>query len=331
MTTADPLFPERVPTLAIEIGGTKLQVGVAMQPGEPWLAIERALVDPEAGASGIRDTLERLARPLIDQYRPSHVGIGFGGPVDPRRGRTVTSHQIDGWDDFDLRGWCHDRLGLPCAMANDCDAAALGEARHGAGQGALRVFYVTVGTGVGGGYVCKGELDGSTRPAIAEIGHLRYGLEAIGIEETVESRASGWGIARHVTDRLAAHRERCDGCDSCRPVVGCRGIAGLETRQLAELAAAGNDIVLPIFQQATRTLGWAIAQMLTLLAVEVVVIGGGVPRCGEELFWRPLRAAIDQYVFPPLRNTYHVVPAALGDTVVLVGALELPVPPRVVK
>ena len=77
------------------------------------------------------------------------------------------------------------------------------------------------------------------------------------------------------------------------------------------------------FRRATRTYGWAIAQMITLLSPEVVVVGGGVPLAGEDLFFAPLRQEIDRYVFPPLRGTYRIVPAELGEAVVVHGALVL--------
>ena len=92
---------------------------------------------------------------------------------------------------------------------------------------------------------------------------------------------------------------------------------------VAEAAAAGNEAALGIFRRATRTYGWAIAQMMTLLSPEVVVVGGGVPLAGEALFFKPLREAVDRYVFPPLRGKCRIVPAELGEEVVVHGALAL--------
>ena len=63
--------------------------------------------------------------------------------------------------------------------------------------------------------------------------------------------------------------------------------------------------------------------MITLLAPEVVVVGGGVSLLGEELFFAPLRDAVRRYVFPPLAESYEIVPAALGEWVVVHGAIAL--------
>ena len=115
----------------------------------------------------------------------------LGGPVDAEHGRVIKSHQIEGWDGYPLAEWVQATLNLPAAVANDCDAAAIAEARFGAGQGRHVVFYVTVGSGIGGGLVLDGQIYRGSGPAAAEIGHLRPGLHADRPDETVESIASG--------------------------------------------------------------------------------------------------------------------------------------------
>jgi glucokinase len=92
---------------------------------------------------------------------------------------------------------------------------------------------------------------------------------------------------------------------------------------VADAAAAGNVLAQQILTGACRTLGWAIAQVITLVAPEVVVVGGGVSLIGEEWFFAPLRQAVERYVFPPLAGSYSVVPAALGEAVVVHGAVAL--------
>ena len=97
----------------------------------------------------------------------------------------------------------------------------------------------------------------------------------------------------------------------------------ITARLVAEAAAAGNRLAIEILHGACRTLGWAIAQVITLLAPDVVVVGGGVALMGEGLFFRPLRREVERYVFPPLANSYEIVPAALGESVVVHGAVAL--------
>ena len=302
--------------LGIEIGGTKLQLGVG--PGDGTFVAEpvRATVDRAAGAAGIRAQIARLGRELVAAHGVTRVGIGFGGPIDSAGGRTIRSHQIPGWDDFPLAAWCLDTLGVPAVLGNDADLAALAEARFGAGRGSDPVFYVTVGTGIGGGFVRQGRLYAGHGPAAAEIGHLRPGPASTDPHATVESIASGLAIEAAADSQLA-------GDAAFRRLVGVDADAKLTPRELARGAELGNQAAREILARATTTLGWAIAQVVTLLAPEAIVVGGGVPLIGEKLFYGPLRQAVDRYVFPPLRGTFEVRPPSLGETMVIHGALAM--------
>ena len=201
-------------------------------------------------------------------------------------------------------------------LGNDCDVATLAEASLGAGQGLRSVFYVTVGTGVGGGFVVDGKSPARGRPAAAEIGHLRPGPLAVSNTETVESLASGWGIVATTRQRLQQL-----GTDSDSSPFHAEQLETLTAQDIAEAARRGNRLSAEIIDNAIRVLGWGIAQVITLQAPEIVIVGGGVSLIGEEGFFKPLREFVEQYVFPPLRNTYQVVPAALGELAVVHGAI----------
>jgi glucokinase len=307
--------------LGIEIGGTKLQLGVGRGDGSPFEAFQRRDVRPREGAEGIRREIEAAARPLIETYAPRAVGIGFGGPVDAAAGRTVKSHQVEGWDDFPLAEWCRQTLGLPARLSNDSDAAGLAEARFGAGRGRRVVFYMNVGSGIGGALVLDGQVYLGGQGIASELGHLRPGPQADRPDHTVESIASGFGLAargraileeRPHDPAAAALSERC-GSQPER----------LSGRMVVDAAAAGDPLAQDIFHRGLETLGWAIAQAITLVAPQVVVVGGGVPLAGETLFFEPLRREVARYVFPPLAQSYQLVPAALGEEVVVHGALAI--------
>ncbi len=311
--------------LGIEIGGTKLQLGVGDGKSSQLAELARADIQPADGAAGILRQIERIGKQLAESYPIERVGIGFGGPVDGGSGRVITSHQICGWDNFPLVDWCRDRLQMPAILGNDCDSATLAEARYGAGQGCRDVFYVTVGTGVGGGFARDGKLIGEGRPAASEIGHLRPGLKADRPSATVEALASGWGISAAARQRVAGQparvAERQDVADLLKR---CQGDGDLITARLvAEAAGQGNLLAQTVLEHACQVLGWAIAQVITLLAPEVVVVGGGVSLMGEQLFFAPVRKAVARYVFPPLADSYAIKPAALGESVVVHGAIQL--------
>ncbi len=333
--------------LGIEIGGTKLQLGVGAGDGQ-LVALERFDVQTKRGAKGILEQIRVASRELFARHDIKGVGIGFGGPVNVATGVVVKSHHVRDWEDFALVDWCRKELKLPAVLENDCDAAGLAEASHGAGQGRNPVFYVTVGTGIGGGLVVDRQVYRGSGHGAAEIGHLRPGVLADRAESTVESLASGWGIAAAAQARLSdpvSHafvpltaglrnatpddvRQRLidseeaaaeDLADLWRR---CDGKPNRLTAKMVVAAAGeGNDIALEVLGRACQTLGWAIAQAITLVSPEVVVLGGGVSLADERLFLVPLRAEVGRYVFPPLADRYQIVPAELGEEVVVHGAL----------
>jgi len=310
--------------LGIEIGGTKIQLAVGEGDGSPLVEVDRFTVAPGGGASGILDELALRAPRLFKRHAVSAIGIGFGGPVDAGLGRAIKSHHVTGWLDFPLVQWCDDRFSLPAAIGNDADVAGLAEARFGAGQGRNPVFYITIGTGIGGGLIVDDRIYNGAGYAAAEIGHFRPSPEAADPSDIVEARSAGWGIAAQTrqlcrqvehgkcADEIADLIERCDG-----------QLDDLTTKTIGEAAAAGNRLALQVFDEAWKTLGWAIAQVINLVSPRAIIIGGGVSLLGEQLCLTPLRQRIASFVFPPLAATYEVKPAALGEEVVLHGALAI--------
>jgi glucokinase len=308
--------------LGIEIGGTKLQLGVGPGTGLPFVGFRRLDVDARRGAPGILEQIATTGRQLFAEFPIQAIGFGFGGPINAAAGIVTTSHQVEGWDNFPLARWCSDQFGAPTYLGNDCDMAALAEARFGAGRGKRSVLYVTVGTGVGGGLVIEGKLYGSDRPAIAEIGHLRPGLDATEPGQTVESLAAGPGIESVTRTWLAT--APLDDRHARRLLDRCEGTPQkLTAKMIAEEAATGNALAHTALDRGCQALGWAIAQVITLVAVEAVIVGGGVSLAGEALFYEPLRRHVHSYVFPPLRGSYEILAPLLGEEVVVHGAVAM--------
>src|ERR1051326_711843 len=174
--------------LGIESGGTKLQIVTG--DNKEIQERRRFEVDRTRGGSGIREQIERVIGNLCSVSQPKAIAVGFGGPVDWKTGRICRSHQIEGWSGFELGHWLQRLTDRPVRLDNDANLAALGEATRGAGIGFNPVFYVTLGSGVGGGLVVDGKIFHGALPGEAEIGHVRLDREGT----TVEARCSGWAI-----------------------------------------------------------------------------------------------------------------------------------------
>src|SRR6266851_9347301 len=168
--------------LGIEIGGTKLQLGVGAGDGH-LAGLWRGPVDVSAGPEGIRRQIiqavpELLTQSKIDRAHIKGIGIGFGGPVDDHRHTIIKSHQIEGWDNFPLEKWLAELLAMPAVLGNDADVAGLAEALFGAGKGLSPIFYITIGSGIGGGLIINGDIYRGRGRGAAEIGHLRFDTAA---------------------------------------------------------------------------------------------------------------------------------------------------------
>jgi glucokinase len=154
---------------------------------------------------------------------------------------------------------------------------------------------------------------------------LRPGTSSIEPHSTVESVASGWGIAATAREFLfRTDDQQVKPSDVEDLLRDCGGDANqLTAVMIAEAAIRGNALARKALDRGVMTLGWAIAQVITLLAPEVVVVGGGVALIGDEWFFQPLREYAARFVFPPLANSYEIVPARLGEQVVVYGAIAL--------
>jgi len=308
--------------LGIEIGGTKLQLGLG--PGDGTLAaMWRGAVDAAAGADGIRRQITAAVPELLTKANRSRsdlqgVGIGFGGPVDDATHTVIKSHQIEGWDNFPLADWISDLVGLPAALGNDADVAGLAEALFGAGKGLSPIFYITIGSGVGGGLIINGEIYRGCGRGAAEIGHLVVHHAA---DSIVEHHASGWGIARFARSWLETDLASANGSLLPKLVGGNPDL--LTTEHVAEAAARGDDCALTILDVSLSILADALVDVLTLLCPRRIVIGGGVSLMGESLFYVPLRRKVADRCFQPFATCFDIVPAALGEEVVVHGALAL--------
>ena len=295
--------------IGVEIGGTKLQV-VA---GRPEQIIDRRAfaIDQEAGAEGIRRQIASVLPELLSKHNPLAVGAGFGGPVDWKTGQISCSHHISGWADFQLGEWLAAETGLPAQVDNDANVAALAEAFHGAGAGSNPVFYVTLGSGVGGGFVVDGAIYHGAFPGESEIGHVRLTRDGA----TVETLCSGWAVDKRIRDARADYPENL-----LFKLIGAKTRG--EAQHLAEAWQHGDPLAREIIRDTGENLGLALSHVAHLIHPEIIILGGGLSLIGE-----PLRAAVADALPPLLVKAFlpgpRIALSALKADAVPVGALLL--------
>lgn len=312
--------------MALDFGGTKHSAALLAHGGSEWDGLRRVPSPPGADAATDVEIMDGLARDLLAGRRPAAIGVSFGGPVDAGAGRVRLSHHVPGWQNFPLREFFQSRFDAPAAVDNDANVAALGEWRFGAGRdGARRVaslLYVTVSTGVGGGWVLGGRIYRGADGLAGEIGHVVVQPDGppcvCGRRGCVEALAAGPNLARRARERLMAAPE---AGQRLRELAG-GDLAALTAEHVARAAQAGDDLAWGVLAEAARALGQGLGAAITLMNPERIALGGGVAKSGEG-YWQAVREAARASALgmPPMR--VDIVPAALGDDAPLWGAIAL--------
>ncbi len=297
--------------LALDFGGTKLTAAVAdtavYHTGELiWQAHKRVYSPADGDAHYDLVTMAALAQELLAGERATAVGVSFGGPADFHTGLVRLSHHVAGWEEMPLQQHLADIFAAPVHIDNDANVAALGEWLFGAGQGVGDLLYITVSTGVGGGWILGGRTYRGHNGMAGEIGHTAVDPDGplclCGKQGCVERLASGPYMA---ADWLAAQHK------------GAMAITGQE---VAALAAQGDEGAARILMRGAWALGVGIGNAANLMNPQRVILGGGVTKAGE-LWWETVRQTAHQTALPQVQ--FDIVPAALGDDAPLWGAVAL--------
>lgn len=291
----------------IEIGGTKLQVVLGDENG----AIHKRLVhtiDAKQGASVIRELVESDLRQF---GHLDGVGVGFGGPVNRMAGTIWTSYHVQGWTGFNVVNWLKEFTGARVKLENDANVAALGESTCGAGKNHKVVFYVTLGSGVGGGVTIDGSVYHGALPGELEFGHVR--LTPAGL--TVQESCSGWAVNEKV---LRAVDVNPDGHLS-KLVAEYHGV---EAKALVPAMNAGDADALEIFDSTMTDLAFGLSHVTHLFHPDTIIIGGGLSFIGE-ILRRRVEEKLPNFILDAFHPGPEIQLSKLGADVVPVGALIL--------
>lgn len=289
--------------LALESGGTKLVASVADERGD----ILDVVREPRGAGNRAADTVRQLigmgerlrSRQKEKGYRCDAIGFGYGGLVRRASNHPYLCLHEDGWEEISATEMLQEAFSLPVFVENDCKVAALAESLRGAGRGASSMFYVTVGTGVGGGLVRDGVIAAQNDGGESEIGHLHAmpggppcGCGGFGC---VEAICSGPGILQLGGGRFP------------------------NTKSIFDAWAANDAFATEIIYLAAGHLARALAATMALLHPARMVMGGGVAT-GNPEFVRVIERLTRPLVVSYFRQSFDLRVAELGELVVSQGA-----------
>ena len=313
MSSVDPVV------LGLDIGGTKLAVGVVTADG----AVHGSLVEPTRREQGPQRVLERLlalghrAVEAAGLGPAAAVGISCGGPLDATAGVLRAPLHLPGWHDVPVVALAEAAYGVPAALENDATAAAFGEFRHGHGRSLpdadATMLYLTLSTGVGGGAVVGSRLHRGAAGNGGEFGHLvvRPGGRAClcGRRGCLERYVSGTSIAERATEALGVPGARSS----------LAGLARVRAEDVVAAAASGDPLARAVWDETTDLLAEALTDLVNVFEPHLVVLGGGVSRAGPALL-EPVRRHVGAQAMAPAAAAVRLEIAALGDAVGVVGA-----------
>lgn len=279
----------REAAVGVDTGGTTTKGALVTRDGEVLLRVERPTDRHAATKSIIAVTEELIERSADVDAQVVAVGVGVAGFIDAANGSVTFSPNLE-YGDPEVAEAVRSRSGVPVVVDNDANAAAWGERRFGTAQGTDYLAYVTLGTGIGSGFVMDGKLIRGFTGAGAELGHIVVDPDGppcpCGLRGCLEQFASGTAIARmaRVAVKEAEHES------SILSFAG--SIEDITTEHVAKAAREYDGVARDVLAQAGRMLGIGLSNVVNIFDPEVIVVGGGAARAGEAF----LGAARDRLV-----------------------------------
>ena len=236
-------------SIGVDIGGTKVAVGVVNQSGQVIAQVRRPIANNDA--PGTLSEIIDLITGLRNDHAISAIGIGVAGLLDASRSGVAFAANL-GWVDVPVREVIERGTGLPTIVEDDANAAAWGEYRFGASRGESNPVMVTVGTGIGGGVIDDGSIRRGATGSASDIGHLQIvpdGIEcSCGARGCLEQYASGRALVRTARDLSTAGPSRAALVLS----LGDGTLEGIRGDHIAEGARRGDPLALEVFSVHCR-------------------------------------------------------------------------------
>lgn len=307
--------------IGIDLGGTNVKTALVSE-AKKILAKDSRPTRAEEGAQtvmgimtdGVNAVLEEAG---VDRGSILAAGVGAPGPVSWQKGIVHSMPNLPGWSNVPLAGEMAARLGFPCFLDNDANAACYGEYWLGAGQDVDSMCALTLGTGVGGGIVLSGKLLRGIDGTAAEIGHIKVMRDGrpcgCGSKGCLEAYASVTGMVRTAVEGIeGGHRtvltRLCNG-----------GLERITGKMISDGIAAGDAFCEWVMHETGTWLGLGIASLINLINPEKIVLCGGMIAAGSVLF-DPIREVARANSFEVPGGRAQIVPAGLGADSGVIGA-----------
>ncbi|RFB10549.1 ROK family protein [Bacillus sp. HNG] len=309
--------------IGIDLGGTTIKLAFITQEGE--FITKWEIPTDKSGDKIIPDIADAIEGKMneLQLKKGQFVGVGMGapGPVNFEEGVFYKATNLGMKEMFPLKAELEKVIGLPAAVDNDANVAAIGEMWKGAGEGANNLICVTLGTGVGGGIIANGEVVRGANGAGGEIGHITSipeggALCGCGKTGCIETIASATGIARLAKEAIQTKNES----SLIREQYDKAG--EITSKDVFEAAAKGDELAKNIIDNVTYHLGLALSHVANGLNPEKIVVGGGVSKAGDQLL-HPLIKQFKRFAFPSVAEATEIAIATLGNDAGVIGAAYL--------
>jgi glucokinase len=279
-----------------------------------------ALTEAHRGPAAVLETIQTAIRSLacgLDEL--ASIGVASAGQIHPDTGAVAYAVNL-GWRNVPLGRTLADTFRVPVTVENDVRAAAWGEYRFGAHRVGGSLLAVFVGTGIGSGVVLDGRLWRGAGNAAGEIGHTRVVPDGLscpcGGRGCLEQYVSGAGFKRRFRDARAA------GSKTVLSELTDDDPDALEATMVAAAANSGDDLARALWTDATRYLAGAVANYVTLVNLEILILGGGLFDALPELF-DDVTGGILSATTERARGSLTIERSRLGEWAGVLGAASL--------
>ncbi|HAL55547.1 MAG TPA: ROK family protein [Bacteroidetes bacterium] len=308
--------------VGVDLGATTVKTGIVSDSGS-ILYQNKFPTFAQEGPSAVICQIQQSIRDALQQSNGSSVaGIGIGAPgVVDDDGVVKSPPNFVNWDEVPLRGEMAKLFGgLPIAIENDANAAAIAESRFGAGIQHPNFLFVIWGTGVGGGIILNHKIYRGATGGAGEIGHVAIDYNGpqcnCGMRGCVEAYVGQRYLSQRTAERL---RTRPDS--KIMELVG-GDYSKIEPYFISKAAHDGDPLAREILLEAGTLLGVALGAVMNVMDLRVSIIGGGLSAAGDFVI-RAIEESVKAHVLRPLRKEVQVIPARLGNNAGILGAAGL--------